>query len=482
MFDFLKPFLRDFIPGKIIKEESNGRPALKNNFNYLLKTMAGYKPDFLTKFIFQANPSIDTSTTIPFKILLDTLKLLLTKFTSTLFTKLNYKAIFSSHVNIPPNTISNRTRIALNLARLHLFLNNRFQTIINSTKFFTDINIKPIRLQLHYFISDDSPNKPLFNIQSDSKFNVNVSLNIPKTQFLQNFCIPSLKEYKPKLETWFKSFFEVYKRQFLSIDETKVFNFIKYEIANKLSLECKKLLPLEFEITSISSLTERINLCRKAALHHIHTCKLNQEKCLLLAQNNNNTLEHNFKNINSLMFKQSFEHFNAPPKNDNETRVKWVQPTLDFSIFKQNNEYEATFATPTPTAILQELANQAEQKFTETNETPTNIKRKTFYFYTYLKAYLQNAAINNGISNLNLDQALKKAITKSSDAFFLARIISYFDTLNKNNISINEIRKNFNETHLPLAEQFITEHFKFTTPLQVEDNLFLNTSDTLHPF
>jgi hypothetical protein len=124
IFEFLKPHLLNFIPGKIIKEESNNHPVLKNNFNYLLKSMAGLRPNFLTKFIYQSNPNIDTSVIIPFKILLDTLKLLISKFTTTLFTKLNYKSIFSSHISIPPNTIHNRIRVALNMAHLHLFLNN----------------------------------------------------------------------------------------------------------------------------------------------------------------------------------------------------------------------------------------------------------------------------------------------------------------------------------------------------------------------
>jgi hypothetical protein len=60
------------------------------------------------------------------------------------------------------------------------------------------------------------------------------------------------------------------------------------------------------------------------------------------------------------MFKQSFEHFNAPAKDNDETKTKWIHPSLDFSIFKQNNTYEATFAIPTPTSTLQKLVNQAE--------------------------------------------------------------------------------------------------------------------------
>ena len=109
---------------------------------------------------------------------------------------------------------------------------------------------------LYYFISKDAINQPLFKIQNDKKYNINISLNILKQEFLQPFCISSLKKYKPDLEKWFKPFFANYKKQFINIDETKTFNYIKYEAATKLAESCKRLLSFDFKIISIDSLQE----------------------------------------------------------------------------------------------------------------------------------------------------------------------------------------------------------------------------------
>ena len=63
--------------------------------------MADQRPEFLTKLIFQCNPTIDKAATIPFEILESTLKKLILKFTTILFTKLNYAEIFASLATIP---------------------------------------------------------------------------------------------------------------------------------------------------------------------------------------------------------------------------------------------------------------------------------------------------------------------------------------------------------------------------------------------
>ena len=120
-------------------------------------------------------------------------------------------------------------------------------------------------------------------------------------------------------------------------------------------------------------------------------------------------------------------------------KIKWINPTLDFSIFQENKELPVSFLIPTPTSKLQDLANQAKQKFVETNNVQTNINQKTFYFYSYLKAFFQSAAINDNITNLTLDQALRKVVLRSSDPLFLARIIFFFNISNISNISIQKI-------------------------------------------
>jgi hypothetical protein len=182
IFDFLKPHLINFAPGKITKPATESEQASKWSFKYFIKTLAGAQPKFLTDIIYQHNPTIDNSITIPFDILHSTLKILLYKFTTTLFTKLNYAKILSLHKSIPPYTLQNRFQVAINLARIHLYLQNEYQTI-DLAKFSKTVNILPIRFSLHYFISEDAINQPLFKIQNNEKYNINISLNIPKQDF-----------------------------------------------------------------------------------------------------------------------------------------------------------------------------------------------------------------------------------------------------------------------------------------------------------
>jgi hypothetical protein len=450
IFDFIKPYLIDFAPGQINKNKPNS----KYNFNYLIKNMTGERPKFLTDLIYQHNPSIDRTVTIPFDILLTTFKTLLSKFTKILFTKLNYAKIFSLHSSIPPYTISNRNNIALNLARLHLFLNNTYQTI-NRTKFIQDLNIRPLRLNLHYYISEDSLKQPLLKIQNDEKFNINISLNIPKKQFLQTFRIPSLKNNLIDFDNWFKLFFEKYKRQFTQINEKKVYNFLKHQIATKLSDTCKQLLPQSFNITAISSLRERSLLCTKAALYHIHTCTHNTENlCSTLPSDT----EHNYKNLATYFFHQSFDKFPVPPNT--KTKEKWIHPDLDYSIFNLNNKYSATFKNPTPTDLFRKLASEAEAQFISANNTDTNPKRSNYYFYCYFKAYLQAAAENDGIKNCSQYQAIQKITSNLVDTHFLARVLTYFFILENNQILFSQIRHEYNTKLFPQAEEILFGKFQ----------------------
>jgi hypothetical protein len=116
LFTFLKKFLYDFYPGKKIKPATATQPALKASFYYIIRIMAGQCPEFLTDLIYNSNPNIDKSATIPFDLLESTLKNLLLKFTTVLFTKLNYLEIFASPVTIPPYTAHNHLQLCLNLA------------------------------------------------------------------------------------------------------------------------------------------------------------------------------------------------------------------------------------------------------------------------------------------------------------------------------------------------------------------------------
>ncbi len=171
----------------------------KYTFKYLLHSLTGKRPEFLTNFIYEANPEISKTIEILFDILYSTFTSLLTSFTELMFTKLNYKHIFSSHSNILLYTISNRINIALNLARLHLHLNYTYKTI-NYRKFAKDLNITPIRMQLHYNFLIDQTDKPLIIIKNDHKFNIYIDINIPQTYFLNTYRIPSLKKCNHSFE------------------------------------------------------------------------------------------------------------------------------------------------------------------------------------------------------------------------------------------------------------------------------------------
>ena len=161
-------------------------------------------------------------------------------------------------------------------------------------------------------------------------------------------------------------FFKAYQRQFTEINEDKVRNYIKYQIATTLAEECKKLLLSDFQITEPTSLQKRSFLTTKAALFHVHTCK-NQD-CKLLPDDT----EHIFKNISTYFFDKSFETFPAPPR-DNLT-PKTTPFTYDYTIFQPDQQYTATFKKTIPLHTLNELALKADQKFAKINNSETNSK------------------------------------------------------------------------------------------------------------
>ncbi|CAG8472572.1 6724_t:CDS:2 [Gigaspora margarita] len=334
----------------------------QQSFNYLLKITAQKCPEFLIDFIKKFNPDLDPLFNLPFTAIQTTLKNLLTKFTQVFFTKLNYAHILRSHYSIPLYTAANRNKVAINLARLHLFLYNRYQTI-HYQNFIQDLDIKPIRLTLKYNILVDEPNKPLFDIYNDRRFNIFVTLNLPKQRFLETFRIPSLKPYLNSFKEWYEKFFEAYSKQFEKINKTKVFNFIKYDIATKLSEDCKALLLSDFTISEISSFQECKDNLSKAALFHLHTC-----------------------------------------------------------TDKDYQKLHATFSKPFPLSSFQELADQANQNYIKLNPNTTSSPQHiTFYLYTYLKEYFHQAAKNDNIYDFDLDAALTKLISTTSDPHTLAR-------------------------------------------------------------
>ena len=369
LFFSMKTYLKEFTPGQPIKtndqpKQNPKREPRKYSFNYLLNKIASDKPDFLVDHISDYNMALNQEVVLPFKVYLDALKNLLKNFTNILFTKLNYAKIFRSHYSIPPYSNFNRCKVAINFARLHLYLHDKYQTI-DYSKFMDDLDLKPIMASFTYTTTYNEPDIPLLKIQNNNRFNIQVALNIPTNDFKNTFETPSLKPFNQTFDNWFAEFFKKYKLQFFKIDEQKTKNYIKYQIYLQLLEECKKLLPITHDLPIIYSLKQRSNETRKQALFHLHTC--NQNKCILSKTKE----EHNIKNLSSHYFKESFETY---PVLENQPKKNWNFPELELDTFSKNQPDSATFSKPTPIADLRALANKTAKKFAKENSVSETIE------------------------------------------------------------------------------------------------------------
>ena len=126
--------------------------------------------------------------------------------------------------------------------------------------------------------------------------------------------------------------------------------------------------------------------------------------------------------------------------------------------------------------MLHKLADEAENYFSNTNNTVEDPKRCGFYFYSYFHAFLRAAAENDEISNINEHQAIDKITAKPVNTHFLARVITYFHILKQPTISIPEILETYKTTIYPQAQKILQEKFKikFQFLKQFKDDLFFN--------
>ncbi|CAG8566887.1 5127_t:CDS:2 [Scutellospora calospora] len=132
LFNFLKSYLHDFFPKKETKPATQNQKASKATFKQLIRIIAGAHPKFLTDFVFQSNPNIDPNTTIPFNIFENILKKLIHKFTTILFTKLNFMEEQSTLQQI----IKYFKETALPEAKQYLF--NKFNVSFTETSLLED--------------------------------------------------------------------------------------------------------------------------------------------------------------------------------------------------------------------------------------------------------------------------------------------------------------------------------------------------------
>ncbi|CAG8855008.1 36081_t:CDS:1, partial [Gigaspora margarita] len=112
------------------------------------------------------------------------------------------------------------------------------------------------------------------------------------------------------------------------------------------------------------------------------------------------------------------------------------------------------------------------------NNTETTTKRTAFYLYSHIKVYFKAVAQNNNISELGLEQALKKTIVPTIDPYILARIILYYNIQSKLKFLIAQIKPSYEQEYLIQAEKFIIKHYQIKIPTIVEDILFLFTTST----
>ena len=135
LFNFIKSNLTNFSSEKI-------------SFKYLIHSIVGQWPKFLTDLIYKANSQTNLIATIHFDLLESTLKNLILKFTMILFTKLNYREIFALPITISLHKIENWLQICFNIARLHLYLIDKYQ-LINYIKFNENFQLRSKRFKIN---------------------------------------------------------------------------------------------------------------------------------------------------------------------------------------------------------------------------------------------------------------------------------------------------------------------------------------------
>ena len=465
LFGFLKTHLYDFFPGREIKPTKANQPTYKASFKHLLRHMAGSQPQFLTDIIFEYNPNISSNATIPFIYLETTLRTIILQFTTVLFTKLNYKEIFASPVTVPPYKAQNRLQLCLNIARLHLYLSNNYQTI-NYKKFAEDFDFRPKHPKIESSIECFDEDKPYFNIKSDSRFNIHLLFNISKTLFLHNYRTPPLTNSLDIYKEWFNKFFPIYSRQFdTPPNEKETYLLLKNKIRRQFVSELRNLLPSNFEFQEPHKPLQRQHEATKATNFHMLTC--NNKDCEYL----NEKFLHNRDQLYKDILEKSYSFY---PKKESEILQ---EPQLDSSIFFIDAKHEATLKTTIPTKLLEDLAKQAEEVACKLNNITSSQNRRRVYFYKYLALYHRIALENHNIPNNSKQEAIKRATLSIIDTHFLARIITYFDCIQNQSHTFSQIIKYYKETAYSEADKILKEKFNINfQPITNLESLFLDHS------
>ncbi|CAG8804508.1 17252_t:CDS:1, partial [Racocetra fulgida] len=121
-----------------------------------------------------------------------------------------------------------------------------------------------------------------------------------------------------------------------------------------------------------------------------------------------------------------------------------------------------TFSKLTPITSLRKLATETEKQFLKINNldnSNTSQAKFNYYFYSYFKSNLDNAATNNQIKNLYKQQTIDKITSKPINTNTLAHIITYFYILILNKPSMSTIRKAYTKQFYPEAKQILFAKF-----------------------
>ena len=158
--------------------------------------------------------------------------------------------------------------------------------------------------------------------------------------------------------------------------------------------------------------------------------------------------------------------------------IDFPQLTLDYTVFDTNAEHEATFSKPIPTNLLDKLADNKENEYTNNNLTSPSTKHRNGFFYQLLTLYQHKAAANLQINKLTKEIAIEKVTTNIISTDFLARIITYYDLTLTQQPPYSQLTKFYKEHAYTEAEKIITSKYNLNFQILslIEDSLFLNDS------
>jgi hypothetical protein len=224
------------------------------------------------------------------------------------------------------------------------------------------------------------------------------------------------------------------------------------------------------------NLQECQNETIKLANFHILICK--EETCFYLEimEPKNKEKETENPNLSTTIPKPQYQHNFLQLLNDifKKSYEDFLKQENDPSIFHKNSKHEASFDKQISTTLLDELATEMEKSACKINNVPTNLKRRSYYFYLHLNLYQNIAAQNYYIDKLNKQKAIDLLTSKPISTELLARVLTFFNSSDKI-LTYSQINTYYRETAYPKANKILQDKFQmsYLTPSLIEESLFL---------